>query len=111
MGAAEDRREKKKKQMQSQRNDGFANGLVEIVGPITEEISNIVESVLRKERQRDESARILSRTAFDGGLSIETESEKLAQHIADALERSRKATVTRVFDDAGKRRVLTCRLP
>jgi hypothetical protein len=108
---AEQRRERKKRRERRQAGDGVPNGLVEIEGLITQEIHNIVDRVVESERLRDEHARVLARTPFDGGISIETESEKLAQHIADALARSRKADVTRAFDDAGKRRILTCRLP
>ena len=33
------------------------------------------------------------------------------QHIADALACSTQAEVIRTFDDEGRRRILTCRLP
>ena len=111
LGDSENRKDRKQRQLRRQANDGVANGLVEIVGVITEEISNIVDNVLCAEQRHDKHASIIARTPFEGGLSIETESEKLAQHIADALASSRRAQVTRVFDDEGKRRVLTCKLP
>jgi len=115
LGDAEQRLEKKKRREKAQRNDGIPNGLVEIPGPFPEhvgtEIRNIVDRTLARERERDEHARVVAITPFREGLAIETESEKLAQHIADALGRSRKADVTRKYDDAGRRRILTCRLP
>ena len=115
LGDADQRLERKKKLASLQARNGIANGLVEIPGPIPDdlavEIRHIVGRVVEKERQRDEHACVHRISPFEEGLAIETESEKLAQHIADALARSKKATVTRAFDDEGARRILTCRLP
>lgn len=112
---AEELREKKKHFLSLQARDGLPNGLVEIPGPLSEatrrEILNIARKRESQERERRPWVRILAVTPFDRGVAIETEDEKLAQHIADTLARSRKAEVDRVFDDEGKRRILTCWLP
>jgi len=112
---AERRLERKRRLEAKQAADGFANGVVEIEGPlrtaVENEIRNLAARVEATERQRDPSAAILSVSRVEASLVIETESEKLAQHIADALKRSRKAEIERFFDDEGSRRVLRCRLP
>jgi hypothetical protein len=111
----ERRTSRKKAQARRQAGDGVANGLVEIPGPLPEtlerEVRAIVAASERREKARDPAAAVLRITPFEQGLAVETESEKLAQHIADALARSHKAEVDRTFDDEGKRRILTCRFP
>ena len=86
-------------------------GLVEIPGPLAPALEEEIRNVARRFDERDPGASVLRITPFQLGLAIETASEKLAQQIADAIARSRKAEVTRVFDDEGRRRILTCRLP
>ncbi|MDH3591371.1 MAG: hypothetical protein OER88_05805 [Planctomycetota bacterium] len=112
---AETRLDKKERRVQRGASDGIAHGLVEIPGPIAEsemrEIRAIIASVAKREVERDPHARICQITPFQEGIAVETESEKFAQHIADAIGRSRNATVTRTFDDEGARRILTCKLP
>ena len=112
---AKQRRDRKRRLEARQAADGFANGVVEIEGPlraaVEHEIRNLAARVEAKEKRRDRNAAILSVTRVEAALVIETESEKLAQHIADALKRSRKAEIKRFFDDEGARRVLRCRLP
>ena len=85
-------------------------GLVEIPGPLTPALEEEIRNIARRFDERGPGAG-LRITPFQLGLAIETGSEKLAQRIADAIARSRKAEVTRVFDDEGRRRILTCRLP
>lgn len=106
-------REKKERLQRRQAADGVPNGLVEIPGPLPqgaeEEIRALAAAVERREQERDPDALILLITPFQGGLAIETETEKLAQHIADAIAKSRKARVERTYDDEGRRRILRCR--
>lgn len=94
---------------------GLMSGLVEIPGPLPggleEEIRNIAARMEEEEAARRPGSAVLAITPFAGGLAIETRGEKLAQRIADALGRSRKAVVERALDDEGRRRILTCRLP
>jgi len=94
---------------------GLTLGLVEIPGPlpaqVEQEIREVVARLAEHDAARYPGAALLSVTPFREGLAIETRGEKLAQHIADHLARSRKATVERAFDDEGRRRILTCRLP
>jgi len=90
-------------------------GLVEILGSLPpergEEIRNIVKNVEATEQRHHPESRVSEITPIPEGLAIETNTEKLAQHIADAIRKSQNAEVDRTFDDEGKRRVLTCRLP
>jgi hypothetical protein len=94
---------------------GYTRGLVEIPGPLPtdleEEIRNLAARLEREEARHQPDAGILAITAFADGLAIETRREKLAQRIADALQKSRHAKVERTFDDEGRRRILSCRLP
>lgn len=94
---------------------GFTGGLVEIPGPLPplldEEIRNLAARLEKEDAERHADAGILAITAFEEGLAIETRGEKLAQKIADHLHKSRHAKVERTFDDEGRRRILTCRLP
>lgn len=112
-GGEETLRDKKARETKSHRADGVPNGLVEVPGPLAPEVETEIRNLARniEERAKAKGGKILSVTPFQGGIAIETEDEKLAQHIADAIEKSRKATVTRVYDDEGRRRILTCRLP
>jgi hypothetical protein len=107
--------ERKKRLRRMHARDGIPNGLVEVPGPLTldlkEEILNLARNQEEREKDRRPGARILKITSFQKGVAIETDGEKLAQHIADAIARSRKADVIRVFDDEGNRRILTCFLP
>lgn len=109
------RTSRKRAQERRQAADRVANGVVEIPGPLPDtlerEVRAIVAASERREKDRDPEACVLRITPFEKGLAVETESEKLAQHIADALARSHKAEVARTFDDEGKRRILTCRFP
>jgi len=93
--------------------DGYPNGMVWIPGPLGErtrlEILAQVRSVV--DRYADRSDRMLVVASLLDGIEIQTDGEKLAQRIADALEKSRKAQVTRVYDDESRRRILTCILP
>ena len=115
LGDTKERLDRKKRQEKRHAADGVSNGVVEIPGPFSpemdREIRNIAARVLERERSRDALAEIQAITAFQRGLALETSTEKLAQHIADALARSRQARVTRTFDDEGQRRILTCHLP
>ena len=94
---------------------GYTGGLVEIPGPLPprleEEIRNLAARLEKEEAERRPDAGILAITAFEGGLAIETRGEKLAQRIAELLHKSRHAKIERTFDDEGRRRILTCRLP
>lgn len=107
-------REKGLEHKRHQEAAGLTTGLVEIPGPLPEgleqEIRNLAAKVEAEEAARHADA-VVSITPFENGLAIETRGEKLAQRIADSLRRSRHATVERTFDDEGKRRILTCRLP
>jgi hypothetical protein len=93
--------------------DGYANGVVWIPGPLGERTRAEILAQVRNlvNRHADRSDRMLVVASLLAGIEIQTDGEKLAQRIADALERSRKARVTRVYDDEGRRRVLTCVLP
>ena len=95
--------------------DGQPHGIVHITGDIERhgagELRNIIASVERREKQRDVHAAVLGIQTDSEGMHVAAESEKLAQHIADALARARKAAVVRVYSDAEKARILTCRLP
>jgi len=106
--------DRKRRQTKRYAANGAVHGLVEIPGPLSRqtelEIRALASSLEKKEKQRDAGARVLAITEFKGGLAIETASEKLAQHIADAVGRSRCARVERVFDDEGRRRILTCHI-
>jgi hypothetical protein len=107
--------ERKKRLGALHARNGIPNGLVEVPGPLTKqlrtEILNIARNQEDREKDRRPDARILKITSFRQGVAIETEGEKLAQQIANAIARSRKAEVDRVFDDEGNRRILTCVLP
>lgn len=104
------RTERKKRQLDRGNRNGRPNGLVHVIGNIDRhgegELRNIIRSV-----ERGSDVTVLGIRRDDEGLHIEAESEKLAQHIADALGRSRNAGVERFFVDATKTRVLTVRLP
>ncbi|MHC4958528.1 MAG: hypothetical protein ACYTGN_09135 [Planctomycetota bacterium] len=109
----ESRADRKKRQFERVATDGRPNGVVHVLGDIDahgeDELRNIVRNV--EERERKPGVVVLGIERDAEGLHVETESEKLAQHIADALSRSRNAEVERVFVDATKTRVLTLRLP
>jgi len=98
-----------------QAEEGYTRGLVEVPGPLplplAEEIRNLATRLEQEETRHRAGAGILAITSFADGLAIETRGEKLAQRIADALHRSRHAAIERTFDDEGRRRILTCRLP
>jgi hypothetical protein len=110
-----DDREKGLARKRRQEEAGEAKGLVEVPGPlppgIEEEIRLLSARCEREEARRGRDAAVLAITAFEGGVAIETRGEKLAQRIADAIRRSRHARVERTFDDEGRRRILTCKLP
>jgi len=112
---AEQLLERKRRLRRMHARDGLPNGLVEVPGPLSHEtraeIVNIARNQEEREKDRRPGARILKITSFQRGVAIETDGEKLAQHIATALSRSRKARVTRIYDDEGNRRILTCILP
>jgi len=112
-GGGDALKDKKSRQQSAQRADGFPNGLVEIPGPLDETLVREITLLARnlESREKAKGGKILGIAPFEKGIAIETEGEKLAQHIADAVAKSRKAAVERVFDDEGKRRILTCRLP
>lgn len=115
LGDKDQRTSRKRDLERRQAADRAANGVVEIPGPLQptleREVRAIVAASERREKRRDDAACVLRVTPFEQGLAVETESEKLAQHIADALARSHGAEVVRTFDDEGKRRILTCRFP
>lgn len=94
-------------------SDGYANGMVWIPGPLGERTRAEILAQVRNvvDRHADQSDRMLVVASLLEGIEIQTDGEKLAQRIADALARSRRARVTRVYDDEGRRRVLTCVLP
>jgi hypothetical protein len=108
---AEARLERKRHQEEA----ALSSGLVEIPGPLPphleEEIRHLAARAEADEARRHPEDRIVAIVPFAKGLAIETHGEKLAQRIADALARSRHARVERTFDDEGRRRILTCRLP
>ena len=112
----EARADRKHRQTERRVADGRANGLVEIPGPIAEDIRDEIvrtaRNVENRETKRRKGARILSIAPWsEGGLVIETEEEKLAQIIGDAIAESRQASTERFYDDEGMRRVVVCRLP
>jgi hypothetical protein len=110
-----DDRERGLSRKRHQEAAGLATGLVEVPGPlplrIEEEIRNLAARFEADEQRRGKDSAVLAVTPFAGGLAIETRGEKLAQRIADALRRSRHASVERTFDAEGRRRILTCKLP
>ena len=73
------------------------------------EIRGIVGNVTKREQERDENARVLDMATVEDGLWVETETEKHAQHIADAISRARNMELESHYDAAGKQRVLTLR--
>ena len=109
----ETKADRKKRQHARAATDGLPNGIVHLLGDVDAhgeaELRNIVKNVAAAER--DPHAVVLGITRDADGLHIETESEKLAQRIADAVARSRNAEIDRVFVDATKTRVLTLQLP
>jgi hypothetical protein len=108
-------REKGLAHKRHQQDTGQALGLVEIPGPLPngleEEVRNVAARLAKDEVRRGKDAAVLAITSFAKGLAIETRGEKLAQRIADALRRSRHAILERTYDDEGRRRILTCKLP
>jgi hypothetical protein len=108
---AEERLERKGRQLKRGASDGIANGLVQILATLEPdhevEIRNIVKNVT--ERERDEHSRVLDMGSDEDGLWVETETEKHAQHIADAISRARNMELESYYDDSGKQRVLTLR--
>ncbi len=108
---AEERLERKNRQRKHGATDGIANGLVQILATLEPdheaEIRNIVKNVT--EHERDEHSRVLDMGSDKDGLWVETETEKHAQHIADAISRARNMELESYYDDAGKQRVLTLR--
>ena len=110
---AEERLARKDRQTQRGASDGIPNGLVQVAADLDEheenEIRNIAQNVTERELERDEHARILDMGVDDDGLWIETESEKHAQRIADAVARARNLDLTSQYNAAGKQRVLTLR--
>lgn len=105
--------DRKKRLRALKEQDGYANGRVWIPGPLDElmrtQILNEIRNVAAGPAGRAD--RILVVAASREGIEVLTDGEKLAQRLADALARSRKAHVSRVYDDGGQCRVLTCRLP
>jgi hypothetical protein len=97
------------------RQAGRSGGLVEIPGPLPkgleEEIRHLAARLGEEDARRRPGSAILAISPFSLGLAIETRGEGLAQRIANALRRSRHVSVERAFDDEGRRRILTCRLP
>jgi hypothetical protein len=93
--------------------DGYANGMVWIPGPLGERTRAEILAQVRNvvDRHAEESDRMLVVASLIEGIEIQTDGEKLAQRIADALAKSRRARVSRFYDDEGRRRVLTCVLP
>ena len=110
---AEERLKRKDRQLKRNSSDGIANGLVQILATLEPdheaEIVNIVKNVTESERGRDEHSRVLDMGSDKDGLWIETETEKHAQHIADAISRARNMELESYYDDSGKQRVLTLR--
>ena len=106
------RTERKKRQLDRGAGNDRPNGIVHVTGDIDghgeQELCNIIRSVEADERAT--GVTVLGIVRDEDGLHVETQSEKLAQRIADALQRSRNAEVERVFVDATKTRVLTVRL-
>ena len=107
------RTEAKKVQFEKAAHNGLPNGIVHIVGDLDahgeEQLRNIIHNIDHAERNQDVT--VLEVLRDEEGLHVETETEKLAQHIADAIVRSRNAEVERIFVDATKTRILTVRLP
>jgi len=92
--------------------DGRANGVVEIRGPVGPDLERVIRSdvdgAFARASRRDADARILSIARRGEDLVIETESEKLAQHIADTLRKSRHMEVDRTYVDGAACRLLVC---
>jgi len=109
----ETRKQAKKEQFEKAAHNGLPNGIVHILGDVgghgEEELRNIIHNVDSAERNADVT--VLQIVRDKEGLHVETETEKLAQRIADAIVRSRKAELERVFVDSTKTRILTVRLP
>lgn len=109
----EERLARKVRQTERGATDGIANGLVQVFATLDEdhetEIKNIALNVTKREQERDENARILDMAVDEDGLWIETESEKHAQNIANAIARARNMDLDSAFNAAGKQRVLSLR--
>lgn len=110
---AEDRLLRKTRQMKRGASDGIANGLVVVLASLDAEheteIRNIIGNVTEREQGRDAQARILGMESDTDGLWVETESERHAQHIADAIARARNMDVESHYADSAKQRVLSLR--
>jgi len=108
---SEERLERKGRRLARAASDGVANGLVQVLAPLDAEhvveIRNIVKNVT--ERERDARSRVLAIGVDEDGLWVETETEKHAQHIADAISRARSMELKSYYDSEGKQRVLTLR--
>ena len=108
---AEERLARKDRQLKRSASDGIANGLVQILATLEPdhetEIRNIVKNVT--EQERDEHSRVLDMGKDEDGLWVETETEKHAQRIANAISRARNMEIESYYDDSGKQRVLTLR--
>ncbi len=93
-------------------NDGRANGVVEIRGPVGPDLERVIRSdvdgAFARVSRRDPEARILLMARRGEDLVIETESEKLAQHIADTLRKSRHMEIERAYVDGAACRFLVC---
>ena len=113
LGDAEDRLVKKVRQMKRGASDGIANGLVLVLASLDAEheteIRNIIGNVTEREQERYAQARMLGMESDADGLWVETETEKHAQHIADAIARARNMDVESYYDDSAKQRVLSLR--
>ena len=109
----EERLARKVRQTERGAADGIPNGLVQIFAELDEahetEIRNIALNVTKREHERDEHARILDMAVDEDGLWIETESEKHAQHIANAIARARNMNLESTYNAAGKQRILSLR--
>jgi len=110
---AEDRLIRKVRQTKREASDGIANGLVLVLASLDAdqemEIRNIIGNVTEREQERYGHGRILDMQSDADGLWVETETEKHAQHIADAIARARNMDVESYFDDSAKQRVLSLR--
>lgn len=105
------RAERKKRQHARAATDGRPNGVVHVLGDVDRHGEDELRNIIKNVEGRDPDTVVLDVSRDADGLHVETEDEKLAQHIADAIGRSRNAEVERVFVDATKTRVLTLRLP